>query len=129
MNPIRSTPTVLLTAALALALAGCENMSERQQGTAKGAGIGAGNSVDVGGAADQAEHLAIRFKGHAVVFPSHSNIEGQVPSRLPVVLREEYEFVLPEIANALSYSHKSDPPYTCSETYRRDTEGGDFDPD
>jgi outer membrane protein OmpA-like peptidoglycan-associated protein len=44
MNPFLPTPRsgAIALAAAALLLAGCENMSERQKGTAVGAGIGAG---------------------------------------------------------------------------------------
>lgn len=42
---------VLLPVAAALALAGCENMSEREKGTAQGAGIGAVAGAAIGAAA------------------------------------------------------------------------------
>jgi outer membrane protein OmpA-like peptidoglycan-associated protein len=46
------TGTLAVLTAAALALAGCENMSERERGTAKGAGIGAAAGAVLGGVTD-----------------------------------------------------------------------------
>lgn len=54
MQNTRTTPRrhlpVLAIAAIALAMAGCENMSERQKGTAQGAGVGAVAGAVIGSA-------------------------------------------------------------------------------
>lgn len=54
MQNTRATPRrhlpVLAIAAIALAMAGCENMSERQKGTAQGAGVGAVAGAVIGSA-------------------------------------------------------------------------------
>ena len=44
----RRTPAVVLALALAVALAGCENLSERQKGTATGAAVGAAAGAVLG---------------------------------------------------------------------------------
>jgi outer membrane protein OmpA-like peptidoglycan-associated protein len=50
MNRLRIRTTAVSLAAAALALSGCENMSERQKGTAVGAGVGAAAGAAVGSA-------------------------------------------------------------------------------
>lgn len=47
----RAAASIVAAALLASALAGCENMSEREKGTAKGAGIGALGGAAIGGLA------------------------------------------------------------------------------
>ena len=54
-----NTQTKIITAALALALTGCANMSETQKGTAKGAAIGAGAGAVVGAVAGGGKGAAI----------------------------------------------------------------------
>jgi len=50
MNRLRTYTTAVSLAAAALVLSGCENMSERQKGTAVGAGVGAAAGAAVGSA-------------------------------------------------------------------------------
>jgi len=50
MNRLRIRTTAVSLAAAALVLSGCENMSERQKGTAVGAGVGAAAGAAVGSA-------------------------------------------------------------------------------
>jgi len=52
MNIIKKSPLFALAGVLALSLAGCAGMSQRDQNTAIGAGVGAvGGSVLTGGSA------------------------------------------------------------------------------
>jgi len=50
MNRLRTYTTAVSLAGAALVLSGCENMSERQKGTAVGAGVGAAAGAAVGSA-------------------------------------------------------------------------------
>ena len=69
--------TTALAATLAVALAGCESMSERQRGTAKGAGIGAAAGAVLGAATGDSERAA---KG-AVIGGAIGAIAGNVWSK------------------------------------------------
>src|SRR5262249_36261616 len=52
-------------------------------------------------ASSQARGQAARFPGYAVILPANAQIESQVSSNLPIVLREKRHFILTKIADAL----------------------------
>jgi outer membrane protein OmpA-like peptidoglycan-associated protein len=73
----KALATTAVATVLAVALAGCENMSERQRGTAMGAGIGAATGAIIGATTGDSERAA---KG-AVIGGAIGAIAGNVWSK------------------------------------------------
>jgi outer membrane protein OmpA-like peptidoglycan-associated protein len=73
----KTLATTAVATVLAVALAGCENMSERQRGTAMGAGIGAATGAIIGATTGDSERAA---KG-AVIGGAIGAIAGNVWSK------------------------------------------------